>query len=143
MARIRLAKWLYALALLMMPLSYALKELFGLIDITWVDPTLILGVIIFVLAGFPIKEKSSLWVLAVTFLSALIGAFLFGASATRDKSAYYVYYVEPVRLTLEIIWFWVSIRFLRLDRSYVLRWLTVCVAWEFFVSCYLYCAFYD
>jgi hypothetical protein len=44
---------------------------------------------------------------------------------------------------LNIIWFWVSIRFLKLDRKFVLRWLAICVAWEFSIACYLYAAFYD
>jgi hypothetical protein len=44
---------------------------------------------------------------------------------------------------LSIVWFWVSIRFLILDRKFVLRWLAICVAWEFSMASYLYLAFYD
>ncbi len=143
MARLKLAKVLYALALLAMPLSYALKNVFALVGVTWVDPTLILGLIVFVLMGLPIKEKSSLWLLGSAFLSAFIGMFLMHASPDRGKSALDVYSVEPIRLTLNIIWFWVSITFVKMDRKLVLRWLAVCVAWEFFIACYIYFAFYD
>lgn len=143
MARVRLARWLYGLALLAMPLSYALKDLFGLEGVTWVDPTLILGVVIFLLTGLPIKEKSSLWLIGFAFLSAFTGMFLMHASPDREKSALNVYTVEPIRLALNIIWFWVSISFLKMDRKFVLRWLAICVAWEFSLACYLYAAFYD
>lgn len=143
MARARLAKWLYGLALLAMPLSYALKSIFSLEGITWVDPTLILGLVIFLLLGLPIKEKAPLWLLAFAFLSAFIGMFLMRPSADRDRGALYVSYVEPIRLALVVIWFWVSIRFFRLDKKFVLRWLAICVAWEFSIACYLYLAFYD
>jgi hypothetical protein len=143
MARVKLSRFLYALALVAMPLSYALKELFGLYGVAWVDPTLILGLLVFLLTGFPMKEKAPLWVLISAFLSALIGILLMIPSADREKSATYVVFVEPVRLGLSMIWFWVSIRFFKSDKQFVLRWLVACVAWEFSVACYLYFAFYD
>ena len=143
MARIKLLKLLYALALLAMPLSYALKDVFGLMGVTWIDPTLILGLIVFLLMGLPMREKEPLWTLGFAFVSAFIGTFLLHASSDRGKSALYVYYVEPIRLALNMIWFWDSMRFLRLDRKFVLRWLAICVAWEFSVAAYLYAAFYD
>ena len=143
MARLKLAKWLYGLALLAMPLSYALKDLFGLVGITWVDPTLILGLVVFSLIGLQIKEKTSLWLIGFAFLSAFTGMFLMKASSDRGREPLYVYYVEPIRLSLNIIWFWVSISFLKLDRKFVLRWLAICVAWEFSFASYLYAAFYD
>lgn len=143
MARIKLSRFLYGLALLAMPLSYALKNLLALGGMTWIDPTLILGLVIFLLMGAPIKGKMPLWLLGFAFVSASIGMFLMSSSADRDKSSLYIYYVEPIRLGLNIIWFWVSIRFLILDRKFVLRWLAICVAWEFSIACYLYLAFYD
>lgn len=143
MARLRLAKVIYALSLLAMPLSYALKDLFGLVGVTWIDPTLVLGLIVFLLLGLPMKEREPLWALAFAFVSAFMGAFLLRASSDRGKSALYVYYVEPIRLALNIIWFWVSMRFLRRDGQFVIRWLAICVAWEFSVAAYLYVAFYD
>jgi len=139
----RLARWLYGLALLAMPLSYATRDLFGAVGITWVDPTLILGLAAFLLMGAPMKEKAPLWLLGFAFLSAFVGMLLMRASADRDRAALYVYYVEPIRLTLNIIWFWVSIHFFRLDRKFVLRWLAICVAWEFSVASYIYASFYD
>jgi hypothetical protein len=143
MARIRVARWLYGLALLAMPLSYATRDLFGVVGITWVDPTLILGSVAFLLMGAPMKEKAPLWLIGFAFLSAFIGTFLMRASPDRERDALYVYYVEPIRLTLSVIWFWVSMRFLKLDNKFVLRCLAICVAWEFSVACYLYLAFYD
>jgi hypothetical protein len=143
MARIKLAKWLYGLGLLAMPLSFAVKSLFDLVGITWVDPTLILGLIVFLLLRMPMKEKAPLWLVGFAFLSAFIGSFLMDASPDREKAALYIYYVEPIRLTLNIIWFWVSIHFLMTDRKFVIRWLAICVAWEFSIACYLYLAFFD
>jgi hypothetical protein len=143
MARIRLARWLYGLALLAMPLSYATRDLLGVVGITWVDPTLILGLAVFLLMGTPMKEKAPLWLVGFAFVSAFIGMFLMHASPDREKDALYVYYVEPIRLALNIIWFWVSISFLKLDRKFVLRWLAIGVAWEFSIACYMYLAFFD
>lgn len=131
------------MALLAMPLSYALKDIFGLVNVTWIDPTLILGLAVFFLLGLPVKEKVPLWLIGFAFLSAFTGMFLMSASLDREKSALNVYYVEPIRLTLNMIWFWVSISFLKSDRKFVLRWLAICVAWELFIGCYLYAAFYD
>jgi hypothetical protein len=143
MARLRLAKWLYGLALLAMPLSYALKDILALVGVTWVDPTLILGLLVFLLLGLPIKEKTTLWLIGFAFLSAFIGMFLLRASSDRGRDAFYVYSVEPIRLSLNIVWFWVSIALLKIDRKFVLRWLAICVAWEFSIACYLYAAFFD
>lgn len=142
MARIRLSRWLYGLALLAMPFSYALKDLLGW-NLVWVNPTLLLGVAVFLLMGAPMKEKAALWVLGFAFLSASMGMFLMRPSDDRDRSALYVCYAEPARLMLNIIWFWISLRFLELDKKFVLRCLAVCVAWEFSAACYLYLAFYD
>lgn len=143
MARIKLARWLYGLALLVMPMSYALKDAFGLEGIPWVDPTLILGLFVFFLIGLRVMEKTSLWLIGLAFLSAFVGILLLRASPDRGKNPLNIYYVEPIRLGLNIIWFWVSIAFLKLDRKFVLRWLTICVGWELFLASYLYSAFYD
>ena len=89
------------------------------------------------------EEKAPLWLIGFTFLSAFIGMFLMPASLDREKAALYVYYVEPIRLTLNVIWFWVSLFFLKLSRKFVLRGLAVCVVWEFSIACYLYLAFFD
>ena len=139
----KFSKFLYGLALLGMPLTYAVRNLFGLVGITWIDPTLILGLVIFLLLGMPMKEKTPFWLVAFAFLSAFIGMFILVPSADRDKSSLYVYYVEPIRLGLNIIWFWVSIRFLILDRKFVIRWLAICATAEFSIACYLYLALYD
>ena len=141
MARIKLAKCLYGLAILSMPLSYALKDAFTL-NIIWVNPTLILATAAFLLIGAPKKQQPTVWLLAFAFLSASIGLLLMSPSGDRGRGELYVGYMEPIRLTLNMMWFWMSMRFLRDEKTFVLRLVTGTVVWEFVVAVYLELALY-
>ena len=142
MGRLKFSRGLFALAVLAMPLSYGVKNLLAL-DAVWVNPTLLLGLIIFVLMKAPVEDKTALWLVLFTFVSAFCGSFLMSPVVDSGKSPAYVTYVEPIRLTLNVIWFWVCIRFLKLDRQLVIRWLVACVLLEFGIAAYLYMGLYD
>jgi hypothetical protein len=64
-------------------------------------------------------------------------------STARLKAPLQVVYTEPVRVCLSVIWFWVSIEFLLLKRSFVVKWLAVSVVVQFLMAAYLYLALFD
>jgi|ERR1700733_11497258 len=139
------ASFLYALALVLLPFSYAVKGMLLIFNIPWIDPSLILGLIVFALIGAPIKDKRALWIIVWAFLSAYIGSFFLGVTAhtiDRPKSPLYILYVEPCRLALNIVWFWVSIKFFTEKRDFVIRWLAISVAIQLSIAIYLYLGLY-
>jgi hypothetical protein len=143
MNRTHTASFLYALALLLMPFSYAVKSMLELLSITWIPPTLVLGFVIFLLVGMPTKDKFALGIVAYAFLSATIGYFFIEVSPERHKSALYIIYLEPIRVLLIIIWFWVSVEFWKRRPAFVLRWLSISVVFQFLLAAYLYLGLYD
>jgi hypothetical protein len=142
MARLDPARLLYACALLAMPLSYAVKLMFGWTDVVWIDATLVLASLAFLLTGWRVEDRVGLWVLIFAFVSAFAGARLVPSSMCAGKSPLYVEYAEPTRLALGLLWFWVSVRFFRKDAAFVLRWLAVSILLQFAVASYLYAATY-
>jgi hypothetical protein len=143
MVRVKTTAFLYALALLLLPFTYAIKGMLVLVGIPWVDPSLILGFIIFALTRAPIRDKRALWVVCWAFFSAFVGSFFLGVSAARGKSALYIEYVEPIRLSLTVIWFWVSIEFVTKKRDFVVRWLAISALVQLLLATYLYMSLYD
>jgi hypothetical protein len=141
--RLKLAARLYALAVVLLPLSYAVKDMLSIVDIPWIDPSLILGLLVFFLLGSPMKDKRALALVCWTFLSAGTGYFFLAVSPERNKSALYVMYVEPVRLGLTVVWFWISIEFWSARRDFVVRWLAISVLLQFLLAAYLSLALLD
>ena len=143
MARVKAASFLYALALLALPFSAGVKQMLELLGTTWVNPTLILGVLVFLLLRVPLSDRYAFRLGCFAFLSALVGSLFLGASAEREHSATYTYYVEPIRLCLNLTWYWASIQFLLRKRDFVLRWLSVSVVFQLLVGLYGYLALFD
>lgn len=119
--RQRFAHAAVALALLLMPATYALKDAFGLSQAIphWVDPTLILALLIFPLAR-PRTAPTPSWLLLIyPWLSAAVGY-----SLLQPRLAYTALR-EPIRLTLCIIWFWVCRQCIEENETLVLRWVAL------------------
>ncbi len=138
---IRTAAFFYALGLLLMPLE--LKPILHGANIAWVHPTLVLGFLSFVLVKTPVKDKMALWVVVYAFLSASVGYFFMAVSPDRENSSLYGIYIEPIRLCLYMIWFWLSVEFLSTRREFVLRWLAISATIQLALASYLYLALYD
>lgn len=137
MVELNIAKVLYALALLSMSLNYGIKPIFGIPDnVTWIDPTLILSAFMFCLRPSLKYPYHTLAIIFVAILSATSGYFLLHPEG-QGLSALYNIYREPIRLTLNIIWFWVSINFLKNDRKFVLHWYAISVIIQFIVAIWL------
>lgn len=130
------------MALLAMPFSYGVKLLLGFPDLIWIDPTLILGVLAFLLASGHGK-KTGIWIVGYAFASALIGTMFLAPSFDRGRLATYVVYVEPIRLALNMIWFWTAAEFLRRDSAFCIRWVSASVLLEFCIAAYLYLGLYN
>jgi len=143
MVRGKLATFLYALAIVFLPFSYAIKAMLGLAGFPWIDPCLILALLVFVLMKAPMGDKRALWMVTWAFVSALIGSFFLDVSLDRGKAPVYVEYAEPVRLALTVVWFWISIEFFKNKLDFVVRWLVVSVTAQFCLACYLYAAMLD
>lgn len=135
--RLRMASFLYALALLLMP--FALKPMLH----TWFHPTLMIGLLIFFLLKAPMNDKMALWVVVCAFLSASAGYFYMVVSPDRGEAPLYTVYIEPIRLCFYMIWFWMSAEFLSIKRSFVLRWLAISATLQLAIAVYLYLALYD
>jgi len=137
----RMAAFLYAVALLLMPL--ALKPILHSANIAWVHPTLLLGFLSFVLIKTPMKDKRALGVVIYAFLSASVGYFFMAVSPDKESSSLYAVYIEPIRLGLYMIWFWLSVEFLSTRKAFVLRWLAISATIQLALAGYLYLALYD
>ena len=136
MVELNIAKVLYALALLSMSLNYGIKPIFGIPDnVTWIDPTLILSAFMFCLRPSLKYPYHTLAIIFVAILSATSGYFLLHPEG-QGLSALYNIYREPIKLTLNIIWFWVSINFLKYDRKFVLHWYAISVIIQFLLAIY-------
>jgi hypothetical protein len=131
---------LFALAILAMPLSSAVKLMLGEEQITWVNPTLVLALLLFILLKFPIRATADVVLLGCALLSGTLGALFVEPGALREKSGLYLMYMEPVRLGLNLCWFSVCVAMLKLDRKFVVKWLVIGVVAEGTVAAVLMAA---
>lgn len=138
--RLVLVRWLFALAILAMPLSSAVKMMLGQEQITWVNPTLVLAFFLFILLKFPIRATADVVLLGCALLSGTLGALFVEPGALREKSSLYLMYMEPVRLGLNLCWFSVCVAMLKLDRKFVVKWLVIAVIAEGAVAAVLMAA---
>ena len=143
MARIKTATFFYALAVLLLPLSGALKQMLQLSSTIWIDPSIILAVSMFLLLGMPARDKYALWLAGFATLSAVVGSFFLAPSGAREHSSFYAFYAEPIRLWLDILWYLVSLEFLVHKREFVVRWLSISVVIQLSIAIYLYLALFD
>ncbi|UCD17182.1 MAG: hypothetical protein JSV44_12140 [Candidatus Zixiibacteriota bacterium] len=130
-------RWIYALALLLMPLTYSTKFLLGMPDITWVNPTALLGILLFFLLLPAVRPSVTLLIIVSTVISACLG-FIFLLNLGGDQGRLYTVFREPVRAALNFVWFWVTIYFVRYARDYLLKWLAVSVVVQLAIAVYLW-----
>ena len=143
MARIKAATFCYAVAVLLLPLTGALKQMLQLNSAVWIDPSIILAVSMFLLLGTPVRDKYALGLAGFATVSAVAGSFLLAPSAAREHSNFYAFYAEPIRLWLDVIWYLVSLEFLMHKREFVVRWLSISVIIQLSIAIYLYLALFD
>src|SRR5215469_4471253 len=127
MDRSAVSRFLFATAVVLMPASYVMKYFLGVLNITWIDPTLVLGALLFLICGYQALDTRTFFIVAYAFLAAWIGTWYLGIGFDREKTAQYVFYVESVRLALNFAWFWTCAKFFSTDRNFVLRWLAIAV----------------
>jgi len=142
-ARVRIAGTIYAVALLLLPFSAAVKQIFDLNGFVWIAPSLILGIVVFVLLDAPILDKRVVYLALFAMLSGLLGSFFLPASRLREHSSLYSIYAEPIRLVLDLVWYSVSIWFFVNRRDSALRWLTISAFLQLTVAAYLYLALFE
>lgn len=134
MASLNSQRILYALAVVLIPISFGAKETLGLTY--WLDPTLIIGFLIFLL--WPSKPRPGLSVAIpiCAVVSAYAGTF-FMPPVFGDFLTLYHIFKEPLRLILVLIFFWVSVRFFIQERKFALRWISISVLVQVVVAIYL------
>ncbi|MDF1544062.1 MAG: O-antigen ligase family protein [bacterium] len=130
---------LYAAALLLMPFTYGTKFALGLNNLTWVDPTLILGLAVFLLVLPSLEPRLSLFVVLAAFVSGALGFVLLNISGPA-LSAIYAALREPTRLALNVVFFWVSIDYFRKRPAFVIKWLAISVTIQLGLAIYLWLA---
>jgi hypothetical protein len=132
-----LVRLLYALAVILMPFSYGTKLMIGRPDIVWINPTLILAICIFAIVFPPIRPKISFYIIISSIVSACLG-FIFLSPSGGIATALYEIAREPIRLALNLIWFWLTLYMIQTDRKFVVKWLTVSVVIQLLLAYYLW-----
>lgn len=129
----------FAAAVLLMPLTYGTKFALGIQSMTWVDPTLVLGFLLFLSFADRriVRPPSSLLLLLASFGCAILG-YLWLPTGGSLGNALYSVVREPLRLALNLMWFWVTVRFFAKQRSWTVRWLATSVALQLGVALYLW-----
>ncbi|MFH2035107.1 MAG: hypothetical protein ABIJ45_01790 [Candidatus Zixiibacteriota bacterium] len=132
-----LYRLIYALATLFLPLTYATKIMIGYPQMIWINPTALLALFLFIAVLPRIEPKISFYIIISSIISACIG-FVFLSPAGGIGGALYAIAKEPIRTGLNLIWFWVSLKMLKDDREFVVKWLTVSVSIQLFIAFYLW-----
>lgn len=132
MVGLSLSKQLMALAILLMPFSYATKYILGFPNMVWIDPTLILSLGIFFLTHTCYLPRITLTLIVLAFFSACLGFFLLPSMGLYDV------FREPFRLFLNIIWFWVCVFFFRKHEKFTLKLLAWSVTLQLLVAIFLW-----
>jgi len=135
--RMNLNRGIYAIATLLLPLTYATKLMLGYPQLIWVNPTALLALFLFIATLPEIKPRISFYIIISAIISACVG-FIFLSPSGGVGSALYLIAKEPIRTALNLIWFWVSLKMLKDDRKFVIKWLAVSVATQLFIAFYLW-----
>ena len=140
MVRERIAKLCFGLAVILTPLSYAVKSMSGAADITWVDPTLILSFLVFALMATELRDKPGWFLIVFALLSAILGSLLHKGQPDRLEASWYVIFRDPIELTLCFLWFWICIMYFRRERTFAVRCVALSAILQFAVGVYFYFA---
>lgn len=129
--------FLYALSVVLIPLTYGTKLALGFPDVTWVDPTLILACLLWLVLRPRPAPTVTVILLLVAVISAVVG-FYWKAVPGSTGTALYDTFREVTRLGLNIVWFWISLTLLRRDRGFVISWLGVAVSVQLLLAVVLW-----
>lgn len=128
---------MYALCLVLIPVSFGVKEILNLHY--WLDPTLILALLIFLLWPQKPRPLVSAIIPVAAIVSAYAGTF-YMPPVYGDFLTLYHIFKEPLRLFLVLFFFWISVRFFIQDRKFALQWISISVIIQLGLALYLICA---
>lgn len=138
----RVSWFLYGAAVVLMPVSYATKSLLHLENILWVDPSLVLVTIVFLLllprwGDFLAEPLRSIFLitvgLALLTIPAMVSGFLL-----RPTPQLYDILREPLRFWLLLIWLLTSCWFFRENPQLVFRCTAIAALFAFLTGLYMY-----
>jgi hypothetical protein len=133
--KVKGARYLFALALLLIPIEHGTKVNLNLKF--WIDPTLVLSLIILVLYGIRPRPLATWVLVAFSFVCAYVGAVVFPPPGS-DLKALNRILEEPIRLALMMAFFWVCVHFFQEHRSFALKWLSISALLQFLTAVVLY-----
>lgn len=129
----RIAKSLFAIGLLLLPCSYALKQVFGIEGSIWIDPTLIVAPILYLATPRDSLSRASIVVVFTSIILGVHGFYLLRPDGTPWQAFHWSMRM-PIQLTLCMLWFvasgWAAARF----PLVLVKWLTVAVVFELFAG---------
>lgn len=140
MDRKRLAKFCFGLAVIFAPLSYAVKFLAGAPGLTWIDPSLVLSALVFVLVAGRVQERPGWYLVPLAGVSMFLGAWVHEVQPDRYEAAWYVIFREPFQLGLSLLFLWVCILYFRTEREFAVKCVALSAILQFSVGVYLYAA---
>lgn len=135
MVSLKITRALFALGVLLMPLSYSTKEMLGLSSLVWVNPTLVLGLLAYVLRMTVVKPRGLELLVLVSLISSFVGVLMLQPEGLQTVIR------EPSRLALNVVWFRVACSYIRREPGYVLRWLSYSVVLELILAIWLWLGF--
>lgn len=137
MASLNSQRILYALAVVLIPFGFGVKEMFGLHY--WLEPTLLLALVIFLLWPARPLPLVSVVIVAFAVFGAYIGTIYLPPLYSDVVSLYWIF-KEPLRLLLCMMLFWISVRFFVKDLQFAIRWLALSVLVQLVLAAYLLAA---
>jgi hypothetical protein len=138
----KIANVLYGTALILMPVSYAVKSLLGLEDMVWINPSLILAAVVLLLliprwGDFLNRDLLPVLLCSIGIGIAVIPAAISGL-VLRPTPLPYDVLREPIRLYLLLIWLLTSCWFLRYNRRMVFRCTAIAAMFALLTGFYMY-----
>lgn len=140
MDRKRVAKLFFGMAVIFAPLSYAVKFLAGIPDVTWIDPTLVLSALAYALTAERIQERPGWYLVPLAAISMFLGALTHKVQPDRFEAAWYVIFREPFQLGLSLLFGWVCIFYFRRERNFAVKCVALSAVLQFIAGVYLYIA---
>lgn len=126
---------IFMVMILSLPISYATKSMLNMPHILWIDPALILAVVLFMWCRVTVVPKISLTLVLFAFISACVGSIIFPAPSFYDV------FREPLRLLLNIVLFWVCVWFIRRRERLLVNSLVLSVIIQFAIAAIMWLIF--
>lgn len=118
--------------LIMMPMSFGVKLLLGISGVTWVNPVLIVSVIVAFYLRPVISPINTLLVVLFTLISAMAAGLIF------EPLSPYSIVREPIKLVLAMIWFLVAKVCWEAEGEFVEKWLSITAVLQLLFAIYLW-----